>query len=600
MDFTPHSATAAPPLPSDAFGAPRWLTPLLTAWTRLPALHDLYAAAAPHQGAAFIAALLRELRITVEFDAAELARLPARGAFVAVANHPSGLLDGLVLLHVLLRARPELRVVATEKLAPLAAAAAAADQVVLVNPDPDDPAANTLSVRKLLRYLHDDVPLLLFPAGEVAHRLVPWATPTDPTWHPTAGRLLRAAAVPVVPVWLSGENSAGFSWLGMVHPALRTLRLPAELLNKRGQTIRVRLGAPVTPPALRRLPSADDVLAYLRARVFALGATAGPDAAAATARLPAWPAAEPAPLTAAVPAALLEADLAALRPSRLLVRSRHWEVYVAKANELPNVLPEIGRLRELTFRAEGEGTGEATDLSAFDRHYRHLFLYDREARLLVGAYRLGPGRALLRRFGKRGFYLHTLFRLKDGLRPLLNQAVELGRAFIRPEYQRQALPLALLWKGIAAWLEAHPECRYLIGPVSISNRFSNLSKAVMVDYLTRHCVDPNLARHVRPRKRFRYRPHPLNPFRTDSAPDAAATTATLQASLDSIDALSQLIAGLEPGGAGVPVLLRQYLRQNGRLIGFNLDPAFANALDGFLVLDARHLPDRTHKLLERY
>ena len=468
---------------------------------------------------------------------------------------------------------------ANELLAPLLPHLAA--QLVLISPERAAAGRNVPGVRSLLRHLHNDVPLLLFPAGEVAQSSIPFRPAIDSAWSPTAGRLLDAARVPVVPVWLSGQNSAGFSFLGFVHPLLRTARLPAELLNKRGQTIQVRIGLAVAPVVLDRLP-APDRLAYLRARVYALGTSAERYLAAMVPPLPV-----PSVITETAPA-LIEADITALRPGRCLLVSGRWEVYVAKRCEIPNVLREIGRLRELTFRREGEGTQQPADLDAYDEYYRHLFLYDRQKQLLVGAYRLGLGRAILRQYGRRGFYLHSLFRLKKGLNPLLRQSLELGRSFVREEYQRQALPLSLLWKGIAEYLATHPEYRYLIGPVSISNRFSATSKAVMVDYLTRHFFDAELAPYVKPRKQFRYKP-----LDADEAP------ALLQTGLSSLQDLQQFISGLEPGGSGVPVLLRQYLKQNARLLGFNLDPNFSNALDGFLLLDARELPVRTHRLLER-
>ena len=579
MELFTHSA-----LPFPAGLGPRarqavW--PVLSSLTRLRELNTLYDAVAHLRGAAFIDAVLRQLGITIDVDPVELNRLPRHGAFVAVANHPSGMLDGLVLLHLLLRARPELRAVATERLKPLETAVG--EHLVLVQTDPDAAARNTPRLRHLLRHLHNDIPLLLFPAGEVAHSPALFQPSTDPAWHPTARRLLTVTPVPVVPIWLSGHNSAAFSWLGLVHPLLRTARLPAELLNKRGQTVRVRIGHPVAASELRRLPEPEQ-LPYLRARVFALGApcVAPPDV----------PPMRP-PVAPEIHPTLVRADLDALRPGRCLLQTRQWEVYEARAAEIPNALREIGRLRELTFRAVGEGTGRPLDLDAYDRYYRHLLLYDRERGLLVGAYRLGPGRAILRCYGKRGLYLHSLFRLKKGIKPLLRESVELGRSWVRAEYQRQPLPLALLWKGISAWLARHPEVRYLIGPVSISNHFSSVSKAVLTEYLTRHCFDAELARHVRPRKQFRYRPV-AGTAPTDAPPGL------LGAGLDSLDALSRLIADIEPAGRGLPVLLRQYLRQNGRLIGFNLDPAFSNALDGFLVLRAGELPGQMQRLLARY
>jgi putative hemolysin len=560
------------------------LRPVLQRFTHLRELQRLYEQAESLSGLEFVAAILQHLQITVEFDAAELRRVPASGAFIAVANHPSGMLDGLVLLHVLGQARPELRTVANELLAPLLPQLH--QQFVLVRPDATDGPRNVPGLRRLLQFLHNDVPLLLFPAGEVAHRPAPFRPVEESAWHPTAGRLVQAARLPVLPVWVSGQNSHSFNWLGLVHPLLRTARLPAELLNKRGQTVHVRIGAPVTSAELRALPEAAQI-PYLRARVHALAsASAATQAALLTPLVQAV--AEPVPVISETKVELIEADLAALRPARRLVQSRQWEVYVARKKEIPHVLREIGRLRELTFRREGEGTLQATDLDQYDDYYRHLFLYDRAARKLVAAYRIGPGRPILRQHGRRGFYLNSLFRLQRGLKPLLRQSLELGRAFVREDYQRQPLPLALLWKGIAAYLSAHPEYRYLIGPVSISNRFSPASKAAMLEYVTRHCFDHELAAHVRPRKRYRYRPL-----------DAQELPGVLQTGVDSLEALNRLVAGIEPRGLGIPTLLRQYVRLNARFVGFNLDPAFCNSLDGFIVLDASELPERTHRLLDR-
>lgn len=578
--------TAELPLPAGFGGRSRAaLRPVLQRFTHLRELQRLYEQAAGLTGLEFVAAILRHLQITVEYDAAELRRVPAAGAFIAVANHPSGMLDGLVLLHVLGQARPELRTVANELLAPLLPQLH--QQFVLVQPDAPEAGRNVPGLRRLLQFLHNDVPLLLFPAGEVAHRHAPFGRVEESAWHPTAGRLVQAARLPVLPVWVSGRNSSSFNWLGLVHPLLRTARLPAELLNKRGQTVHVRIGQAVGVPELHALP-AEARMPYLRARVHALSPE---QVLSKTDRLTPLlhpPVAVPAAVIGETRPELIEADLAALRPSRRLVQSRQWEVYVARKKEIPHVLREIGRLRELTFRREGEGTQQATDLDRYDEYYRHLFVYDRAARRVVAAYRIGPGQAILRQQGRRGFYLNSLFRLQKGLKPLLRQSLELGRSWVREEYQRQPLPLALLWKGIAAYLGQHPEYRYLIGPVSISNRFTPASKGAMVDFITRHCFDAQLAAHVQPRKRFRYRPL-----------DAAERPGVLQSGVDSIDALGRLVASIEPRGLGIPTLLRQYVRLNARFIGFNVDPAFSNSLDGFIVLDAAELPDRARQLLNR-
>ncbi|UOQ53638.1 lysophospholipid acyltransferase family protein [Hymenobacter cellulosivorans] len=551
------------------------LRPVLSYFSGARDLQQLYEQTAHLRGREFIGALLRRLNITVTYDAAELRQLATTSSFVAVGNHPCGLLDGLVLLYVLTEVRPDFKLVANEVLAPLLPQLG--NHLILVNPERAAAGQNVPGVRQLLHYVHNEVPIGLFPAGEVASQLQPFRPALEAEWHPTAGRLLTAAHVPVIPVWLSGHNSRSFNLLGLLHPWLRTARLPAELLNKRGQTIRVRLGRPIAAAELVRL-AAPERLAYVRARVFALATPA-----AARVAVPLAP-----PVASETASELIARDINALRASRCLVRSGNWEVYLASKAELPHVLRELGRLRELTFRREGEGTQQALDLDRYDDYYRHLFLYDRVAQRLVGAYRIGRGRAILRQHGRRGFYLHSLFRLKKELEPFLAESLELGRSFVRAEYQKQPQPLALLWKGIAEYLSRHPEYRYLIGPVSISNRFSSVSRAVMVNFLTEHYWRSDLAALVKPRKQFRYRPL-----------DAQEMPATLQTGLSSVQDLHKLIATFEAGGTGIPVLLRHYLKRNARLLGFNLDPNFSNTLDGFIVLDARELPARTLDLLER-
>ena len=539
------------------------VAPPLAQWRDLQALCNGEGAA---QGLEFIAQLLRQLAIRVEYDAAELDYLPARGAFVALPNQPRDLLDELVLLHLLATRRPALRVVATTRLQALRSLLA--EQLVPPAP-PVRPATGPAAsgVRQLLTGLHNDLPLLLLPTTDAA-RHSPLLQPVPPPdWHPAAERLLQRARVPIVPVWLSGPPPASFSWWELLHPLLRPARLPAELLSRRGQTVRVRVGPPVLPAALARLPGPDQ-LPYLRARLHALGA-------AGTARLLALP--ESAVRTE-VAAALLEADLAALPAARCLVSYGQWEVYLACPGELPHVLPEIGRLRELVLRRVGEGTQQAAALDDYDAQQHQLFVYDRAARRLVAGYRVGVGRALLRQQGKRGFGLHALFRLGKALHPLLREALELSRFFVREECEGEPLPLALLWKGLAEYIMAHPEYGYLVGLIPVSSPYTALSKAELVAGIRRYCFDEELAQAVQTRKRYRY----CAPAGPNAAPD-----------------VPRFVAALEALSHSLPAPLRPYVRRSARFIGFSMAPGFSNELSGLLVLDARDLPARAHDLLER-
>ncbi len=279
----------------------------------------------------------------------------------------------------------------------------------------------------------------------------------------------------------------------------------------------------------------------------------------------------------AVPAEVLDYEIQKIRKEHFLFQASSFQVFCAPAQDIPVILTELGRLRELTFRKIGEGTNKRMDLDEFDLHYFHLFIWDEEAKKIVGAYRLGKGMELFSEFGIHGFYTRTLFKMKKRFVPFLQQSIELGRSFIVPEYQRKAMPLFLLWKGILHFLLSNPEYRYLLGPVSISNRFSNFSKSIMVGFIQQHYFNHDLAKYVRPRKRF------------SPAPVTHADMDILFETADDIDMLDRLISDIE-GDYRMPVLLRRYLQLNGRIIGFNIDPKFNECLDGLLLLDLYDVP----------
>ncbi len=251
-------------------------------------------------------------------------------------------------------------------------------------------------------------------------------------------------------------------------------------------------------------------------------------------------------------------------------------------------MQELGRLRELTFRAAGEGTGRALDTDLYDNYYTQLICWNPATREIVGGYRLGAVDKILRNYGLRGLYTFSLFKFGRGFlqHPAMagGMALELGRSFVRPEYQRSFAPLLALWRGIAAYVAHHPQYRVLFGPVSISNDYLPASRIMLVEYLRQHCSDAALSRLIRPRTPVRRR-HPLAGLSQDFT------------HLHSLDTISTLLEQLEPDQKGVPVLLRQYLKLGGKLLGFNLDTQFGDAIDGLIMVD---LPKTELKTLQKY
>lgn len=511
--------------------------------------------------------LLETLGVALHADPADLARIPPRGPVVVVANHPFGLLEGPLLGEFLLRVRPDVRFLANSL---LGAIPELAGHVIPVNPFGGKQAAieNLKALRRCLEWLHAGGLLVVFPAGAVSSLQPRRFRVEDPAWKPAAARLILRTGAAAVPLFLHGANSAGFQSAGLVHPRLRTALLPREFVNKQGRTVRIAVGAPIPAAALAALPGEPEVTECLRRRVHALRWRSVPPASSAAPLIR-----RAAPLSAAVAPAALRAEIEALPAAGRLGESGGLAAFLASASEIPSVLREIGRLRELTFRLAGEGTGNPSDLDPFDEDYHHLFLWNSERSEIAGAYRLAETQPLLRRRGLPGLYTSTLFRFHPALFHRLGPAVELGRSFVRPEYQRHFHPLLLLWKGIGRYIAARPQCRYLFGPVSISAAYSRIAREIMAAYLAAHCREESLCPLVRPRKPFRPRLH------------LAGEVRRLASLLTTLDDLCSVVEDLEPGCRSIPVLLRQYLNLGGRFLGFNVDPGFSGVLDGLVLVD---------------
>lgn len=521
---------------------------------------------------------LEHLDVRVDVDPRDLERIPREGPVLVVANHPFGAIEGIALAGILAEVRPDVRILANFLLGRMPQLR---DLFVLVDPFGGEGAkrANVQGVRDGIRWLKDGGLLATFPAGEVASFDLARRRVVDPEWSPTVARIARKAGCPVVPLHFAGRNGALFQLAGLLHSRLRTALLPRQMLNQRGGRIDVRIGSAV--PASRLAAMADDRhrIAYLRDRTDILAererGLRGP--------APVQPRSTPAsvePLIEPVPADALAAEIEALPEDARMATGDGLQVWLAEADRVPGVLREIGRLREVTFRAVGEGTGRALDIDRHDPHYLHLFVWNPERREIVGAYRLGPTDRLLARFGKAGLYTSSLFQFRTKLFESMGPALEMGRSFIRPEYQRSYTGLLLLWKGIGAYVCREPRYATLFGPVSISAEYRGASQQLMVSFLSQNRFVHDWSRWVRPR----------TPFDDDPARVHASTLATL-------DDVSEFIREIEADQKGVPILLRQYLKLGGRLLGFNVDPAFSHVLDVLILVDLR---ETDPKILGRY
>jgi putative hemolysin len=542
-------------LTSGLHGPARWL---IEALPGVGLLNRLYVESQRRPEARFADRALATLGVEWHAEG-YVERLPGRGPLIVVANHPTGALDGLVLLALVSRRRADVRLMANDWLASIRPMA---DDFVGVRTFGDGRSANVRPLRDAVRWLRDGGALIVFPAGAVSHLHACAGLVADPEWHDGAARLAKLTDATVLPCHLSGRNSALFQAAGLFSPWLRTALLPRELLRQRGARVEVRVGRPFEPSHVAGL-DANDMTRRLREIAYGEG-----DAQARVAFRPA-PALQSESLADAV---------AAMEGSRVLAETAEYSVFWFKAHEAPRLLDAIGRGREIAFRAAGEGTGEDIDLDRFDAQYVHLCLWDRQSQQVAGGYRM---RVVEENDKASDLYTHSLFDFDRRLVKSLAPALELGRAFVMPTHQKRHQPLMLLWSGIARFVAAHPHIRHLFGAVSIGASYSTAARAFMTAYLRRHALDRLRAPLVTPR-------HPLA--------DSAWTDEALDAPLDP-QALSASVQARDEGGKGLPVLLRQYLKLQARVLDFSVDPAFSHVLDALVAID---LPAAPRALLRRY
>lgn len=526
------------------------------------------------QGLEFIDALVTSLRLRTEYDMEEVQRIPESGPVVVVSNHPLGGLEGLLLVRLLSGKRSDIKIIASQlfqRIDPVS------DFFLEPNPftgSPNDSGYGGL--KRAVKHVRDGGLLCLFPAGEAGTYDLSNVL-RDKIWRSDVVRFIKLE-VPVVPVLFQTGNLSSSNIFGLLNSPLNQLRIPLRFFPRSAKTIHIRIGNPIRPGDQKKFSDVQKFGRYLRAKTYGMEARIQVkrffNYSLRRAKI-ALPVIEP------ISSELIQNEIEAISSQYLLFRLREYNVFCVPTGVIPNILYEIGRLREITFREVGEGTNLSIDIDEFDLYYHQMFIWDDTNRKIVGAYRLGIGYEIMQQFGKGGFYLHTLFKLSDQLSPFLSQSLELGRSFVIKDYQRKPMPLFLLWKGILYFMLKHPEFRYLIGPVSISNNYSNISKDLIIQFIMANHFSWNLAKQIKPRNSYR--------FRAEN-PDLEVLMESMEGDINKLD---RVIGDVDALNAGLPVLLKKYIRLNARIAGFNVDPKFNNSLDGLIVLDIYDVPRNT-------
>ena len=527
------------------------------------------------KGPDFIDSIINRLHLKYSVSDEFEKRIPSSGPFIIIANHPLGGMEALLLLKLICRIRPDFKIQGNFLVQHIEAIR---NYIIPVNPFENFKSAHSSykGLKTAYQHLKDGYSLGIFPAGEVSYYQFKEFRITDRQWQQSSIRFIQKANVPVIPVYFHGFNSPVFYALGYIHPLLRTAKLPSEILNKSNQTIKIEIRKPIPVKALNSFTSVTGLSHYLRAKTYSLTEPLKIenffDSPHNEKEKSKQKIADP------VESELIICDLTKMDDEYFLFSNGSFSVYCAPFTSIPNIIREIGRLREITFREVGEGTNKSVDLDQFDIYYHHLIIWDNINRRLVGAYRIGKGRDIIDQYGKKGFYTNSLFRIKKGFSQVLEESFELGRSFIIKEYQRHPMTLFMLWKGILWYLMKNPDYKYLIGPVSISNNFSKRSKSLIVQFMKENFFDSSFSIYVNPRKKFKISSKLRNKNKS-----------ILENVEDNIRTLDLYISEIQPS-LSIPVLMKKYLQMNGKIIGFNIDPEFNDCLDCLMIVNIADIP----------
>jgi putative hemolysin len=552
--------------------------------TRISSINRFYDTIKHLEGQAYPDAILKHFDIDFQIPEEDFKRLPKDGAFITISNHPLGAIDGIILIKLMMEYRPDFKIMTNfllQRMEPLV------PYIVPVNPfESHKNAKSSLSgFKTALQHLRDGHPLSIFPAGEVS-TLKDGKLLVDRPWEEAALKLIKKAEVPVVPIYFHAKNSRLFYRLAKLNDVFRTAKIPSEVFTQKNRPIKVRIGQPIAVKVQKEQQSLEEYTELLRRKTYMLSNAYEKEGLTERIReqIPTSLKLPKAPrkIASAISPELMEEEIIKLRDKGCrLLQSKNYEVFLAVEHDMPNILQEIGRQREVTFRAIGEGTNNSIDLDQFDAYYHHLFLWDEQEKAIVGAYRMGLGAEIFKAYGIDGFYLQDLFRVEPELYAMMSESIEMGRAYIVKEYQQKPMPLFLLWKGIVHTTLRFPEYKYLIGGVSISNQFSNFSKSLMIEFMKSNYWDPYVAQYIRPKKEFKVKLKDA---------DKEFVFDETQADLNKFD---KLIDEVEPGSLRLPVLIKKYIKQNAKVVAFNVDPLFNNSVDGLMYIKIADLPEDT-------
>jgi putative hemolysin len=505
-------------------------------------------------GLDFIDELFEMLDFSYLVSAKDREKIPSEGKLIIVSNHPLGGLDGLILLKLISEVRRDLKIIVNDVLLNISNLEEFFLPLDILNSKFQK--ENIAAISKAIR---DENAVIIFPAGEVARMSINGIRDGD--WNKGAVYFAEKLNAPVLPVFLEAKNSFLFYLVSFLSLKFSTFLLPRELFNKRGKSIRIKIGNHILPQAFStKYQRSSHLIKSLRKHVYLIGKNK--KGVFATEK------------NVIHPLSRKQIKSQLMKSTNLGTTSDGKKILLASYKNSPDVMKEIARLREITFRKVGEGTGGKFDIDEFDKHYQHLVLWDDKELEIVGSYRIGRGNYLLNQSGIMGFYTSTLFNYNDEIKELLPYSVELGRSFVQSKYWNTTA-LDYLWQGLGAYINSNSGIRYLFGGVSLSNSYSEEAKNLIVYFYRKWFSSPVI--------------YSIAKSKFEISRKADQELKLIFNSDDYVSELRILKNRLKLLGYSIPTLYKQYsdLCEPGGVVflDFGVDKDFQNCIDALILVD---------------
>ena len=503
----------------------------------------------------FISELFEYLNFSYLISNRDLQKIPSEGKLICVANHPIGSLDSLCLLKAVLEIRSDVRIVANEILTNIGHFNRLILPVKLDSKGPQK--TNILAIHKALE---EEKAVIIFPAATVSR--LKGIQIEDSKWNKGAVHFAKIFNAPVLPIFINAKNSFLFYLVSVINKRLSSLLLAHELFNKKNRTIQIKIGDLIPAKAFHSSCINDTVQAkLLKKHVYLIGKNK--KGIYTTEKNVIHP----------VDRKAIKSELN--KVNLLGITNDNLKIYLTNRTDSPHSLNEIARLREITFRKVGEGTGKNLDLDKYDSYYKHLIIWDDKDLEIIGSYRIGSGKEISNQFGKNGFYTSSLFNYSDEFKnEIASHSIELGRSFVQKKYWNSNA-LNYLWQGIGAYLASDSSIKYMFGGVSISNSYPENIREAIVYYFNKWYG--NKYKLAQSRRQY---------FLDEKKNDHFNQIFTGITPKEDYKTLKQL---LKPFGLTIPILYKHYsdLCEEGgvKFLDFGVDPDFENCVDGLILVD---------------